>query len=285
MMVGEVLPSPDNILSDDDIGEPVYGDSVYTFFNEVDRGEIARPVVTGRTQEGKIVLSDDAKVDNLNATTQEVARERITELDARMSRGLSPEQNLTNLTIQDPVPVTKSSDLVDGSDSVMTNMRDSELPVVRTTLTVIEQDRMLEIFNPGHPNEDPESHSRVVSSNWANWQFQKRIPIFDELFEDSSTDVPDIPPPPLESTQSYEISKEHAAEMERTNELPNVADATANAVGISAKPLDAEASVSYVETNSPSRMNTRSGSFRRIRKLPPKPEESNVQLEKAINNE
>lgn len=280
MMVGEVLPPPDNILSDDDISEPVYGDSVYTFFNEVDRGEVAMPVVKGRTQEGKIVLSDDAKVGELKSTTQEAARERITELDARMSRGLSPEQNLTNLTIQDPVPVTKSSDLIDGSDSVMTNMRDSELPVVRTTLTVIEQDRMLEIFNPGHPNEDPESHSRLVSSNWANWQFQKRIPIFDELFEDSSTETPDIPSLPLESTQSYEVSKEHAAEMKRTNELPNVAEATA--AEESTMPQDDE---NYVEINAPSRMNTRSGSFRRIRKLPPKPEERNVQLEKAINNE
>ena len=68
--------------------------------------------------------------------------------------------------------------------------------------------------------------------------------------------------------------------MKRTNELPNVAEATA--AEESTMPQDDE---NYVEINAPSRMNTRSGSFRRIRKLPPKPEERNVQLEKAINNE
>lgn len=286
---GSVYPSQDSIVDDEDISEPVYGDSIYKMFQEIDRGEMTPPLVTGRTPEGQILLSDEVNIDTDPERAKEMARARVTELDTRMSRGLAPEQNLTNLTLQDPVPVTKTEDLIDGSDSVMSNIVEGELPVVRSTLSVVEQERMLEIFNPGHPNEDFDSHSRIVSSNWAKWQFQKRIPIFDELFSDNLPESPTITTPPLESSTSYELPSSISKEMDESNTLPDAVSAV-KSEDLSPSNIDTRHTGETTEEDSTyfdngAHVRARSGSFRRRRPLPPKPSEPNVTLDKALNNE
>jgi len=271
---GRVLPSA--VEEDDmDVDEaPVYGYTYAESFRRIYEGTGVIPVVKSRTEDGVAELSNPELVNPPSPAAEQHARDIITDLDSRMSRGITPAENVTNMVIKDPAPITKASDLLDDSDTVTTNMRSSEIPVIKSTLGILGEDQLTKFYNPDHPDipKNAESLHRHISVNWAKMKYAVEIPILGELGKE---EPPKEEPKNVEDVESYEVPQEQLEAMCDSNSLP-IPENDA----LSANP---ETEVSEEATSS---MGSRSGSFYdRVRRFSPKPEDKNVSLNSDFSSE
>ena len=278
LIEGRVLPSA--VEEDDNDEPPVYGYTYAESFQRIYEGSGLIPVVKERTKEGVAVLSNPEVADAPSPAAEQHAREIITELDSRMSRGITPAENVTNMVIKEPAPISKASDLIDGSDTVMTNMRSAEVPVIKSAISILDGDQLTKVYNPDHPDipSNVELMHKHISVNWAKMRYAVQIPILGELGKEDE-EPPKEEPKEIENPENYEVPKEELDKMKETNELPVPSDEA-----LASKPNEEESDSS---SNITSHVGGSLSYARRFSKYQrhPTPTEKNVKLETDLSSE
>ena len=245
---------PDQVFFDDDPPESDYTPDLLAFFEEIDRGiPIAKPKDSAPAPTRPI------------EETIETTKRRITEVDSRLSRGMLPHENVTNMMIKDPIPVRNAKELIDGADTIMSNIREGELPNIRSTIAITPGEQLVEILNPETAEDyyDPIERHKRISEKWAEWQYDTAIHFRDDIDE----------PEDILEKELSEDPKEHAIDSSHTKSI------TENKLPM---PKTNTMTEDVTQTSS---INSRAGSFRRLNLHKPLPNESNINEKEVKTDE